>query len=208
MIQTIVTAFIAFASTNIDDIFILMTLFTQVPRPLEKRSIIAGQYLGIITLVLISIGCSLIGMVVPAKYIGLLGLFPVYLGLTKIFRYQKDDHDEKEDEIKVSDDNRGLLPGFIGGQAFSIAAITIANGGDNIGIYVPLFARASLSQIGWTVLVFLVLVYVWLISAEYATNHPLLKEKLKRYNHILFPAILIGLGVYIIVDSRTYELIM
>lgn len=208
MTETVLTALIAFASTNIDDIFILMTLFTQVPHSLPRRSIIAGQYMGIIALILLSMAGALIGMVVPLKYIGLLGLFPIYLGLSKIIsQVKRRSGDDEGDDVKI-EKGRGGLPGnLMGREAFGIAAITIANGGDNIGIYVPLFAKASLSELGLTVLIFLMLVYVWLATAEYATSHPVVKNRLKKYNHIVFPAVLIGLGVYIIVDSGTLDLV-
>jgi cadmium resistance transport/sequestration family protein len=209
MIETVLTAFIAFASTNIDDIFILMTLFTQAPHSLERRSIVAGQYMGIIALILLSIAGALIGIVVPLQYIGLLGLFPIYLGVAKIVSHLRNRSGDEEDSgVTIEKRRGGLLANMIGPEAFGIAAITIANGGDNIGIYVPLFAKASLPELGITILIFLVLVYVWLAIAAYATSHPVVTDRLRKYNHILFPAVLIGLGVYIIIDSGTYLLIM
>lgn len=208
MFETILTAFIAFASTNIDDIFILMTLFTQVPHSLERRSIVTGQYMGIIALILFSIAGALIGIVVPLQYIGLLGLFPIYLGVAKIVSHLRSRSGNDEDSsVTIEKRGGGLLGNVIGPEAFGIAAITIANGGDNIGIYVPLFAKASLPELGITILIFLALVYVWLVIAAYATSHPVVTDRLRKYNHILFPVVLIGLGVYIIVDSGTYQLV-
>ncbi|MBT1697602.1 cadmium resistance transporter [Fulvivirgaceae bacterium PWU4] len=208
MTETVLTAFIAFVSTNIDDIFILMTLFTQVPHSLERRSIVAGQYMGIIALILLSIAGALIGIVVPLPYIGLLGLFPIYLGVAKIVSHVKNKADDDEgNALTIKKRKGGLLSNMIGQEAFGIAAITIANGGDNIGIYVPLFAKASLPELGITTLIFLALVYVWLAIAAYATSHPVVTDRLKKYNHILFPAVLIGLGVYIIIDSGTYRFV-
>lgn len=208
MVETVLTAFIAFASTNIDDIFILMTLFTQVPHSLERRSIVAGQYMGIIALILLSIAGALIGIVVPLPYIGLLGLFPIYLGVAKVVSHLRNKSDGDEDNaMEIKKRRGGLIGNMIGQEAFGIAAITIANGGDNIGIYVPLFAKASLPELGITILIFLALVYVWLAIAAYATRHPMVTDRLRKYNHILFPAVLIGLGVYIIIDSGAYQLI-
>jgi len=33
-------------------------------------------------------------------------------------------------------------------QTYKVAAVTFANGGDNIGIYVPLFASSDLTSLG------------------------------------------------------------
>src|SRR5436190_18003173 len=101
MIETAITALIAFISSNIDDIFILMTLFAQAPLTLHRKHIITGQYLGIITLIALSLIGSLIGIFVPEYYIGLLGLVPIYLGGKKIYENIKNKTDESEGfEIK------------------------------------------------------------------------------------------------------------
>ncbi len=45
-------------------------------------------------------------------------------------------------------------------QTYSVAAITIANGSDNLGIYMPLFANTVFSELLVIIGVFLVLVGV------------------------------------------------
>lgn len=207
MIEIIVTAILAFASTNIDDIFILMTLFTQVSASLTDQHIMRGQYLGIITLIILSIAGSLIGMIVPEEYIGFLGLFPVYLGVMKVYHHFKNEDDNVEiEDFNNPQKRNGIMSTFLGVQSLNIAAITIANGGDNVGVYVPLFANLDLLKLIITVLIFLILVYVWVKIAEYATSHPALTASLKKYNHIIFPLILIGLGIYILASSGTLTL--
>ncbi|HTJ50781.1 MAG TPA: cadmium resistance transporter [Cyclobacteriaceae bacterium] len=208
MIETIVTAIFAFASTNIDDIFILMTLFTQVSTSLTGQHIMRGQYLGIITLTVLSIAGSLIGIIIPEEYIGFLGLFPIYLGVMKIYHYFKNEDDSVEiEDFNTTQKRKSILSTFLGVQTLSIAAITIANGGDNIGVYVPLFVNLNLLKLIITVSIFLILVYVWVRTAEYATSHPALTANLKKYNHIIFPLILIGLGIYILASSGTLALL-
>jgi len=209
MIETIVTAIFAFVSTNIDDIFILMTLFTLVSASLKRQHIMRGQYLGIATLIALSITGSLIGIIVPEEYIGFLGLFPVYLGVMKIYQHLKTNNDEdiEVENLNTTSKRHGLPDVFFGVQTLNIAAITIANGGDNIGVYVPLFANLNFFKIAITVLIFMMLVYIWVRTAEYATSHPALTMSLKKYNHIIFPLILIGLGIYILVSSGALALL-
>lgn len=49
LIKTIITAFISFASTNIDDIFILMLFFSQVNSIMKKRHVILGQFIVLVS---------------------------------------------------------------------------------------------------------------------------------------------------------------
>ena len=84
----------------------------------------------------------------------------------------------------------------------TVAAVTFANGGDNIGIYVPLFANSDVSALLITLIAFGVLIGVWCIVGYYLGNHSAVKRTVDRYGHILVPFVLIGLGIYIIIASR------
>jgi cadmium resistance transport/sequestration family protein len=209
MIETIITAIIAFASSNVDDLFILMMLFSQTSTTgLTARHIFAGQYFGIISLTTFSLLGSLLGIIIPVAYIGLLGLFPIYLGIVKLYRYLKKDNEKAEEIILEPRIKEGSIMAFVAGaNTLNIAAITIANGGDNIGIYIPLFANLSVPELVITVAVFLILVYVWLIVSRYLVSHPGLREAIRRYNSVVFPFILIVLGIYILVESGTTRLL-
>ncbi len=202
MIETIITAVLAFASTNVDDLFILMMLFTVTSQSFRPHHILSGQYLGIITLIAISVIGSLIGIVIPKVYIGLLGFFPIYLGIRKFF--SKDD--DSDSSPVVSPDKKYVLASIISPATLSIASITIANGADNIGIYIPLFVNLTPTNLVFTICIFLMMVFVWVKIAEYLVQHPRLKNTLARYNHVLFPCILIGLGIYILIESKSYTL--
>ena len=163
MIETVITAVLAFASTNVDDLFILMMLFTVTSQSFRPHHILSGQYLGIITLIAISVIGSLIGIVIPKVYIGLLGFFPIYLGIRKFF--SKDD--DSDSSPVVSPDKKYVLASIISPATLSIASITIANGADNIGIYIPLFVNLTPTNLVFTICVFLMMVFVWVKIAEY-----------------------------------------
>jgi len=203
MIETIFTAVLAFASTNVDDLFILMVLFTATAQSFRPSHILSGQYLGIITLIAISVIGSLIGIVIPKVYIGLLGLFPIYLGIRKLF----DKNDSDDDSPAITPGKKYILSSVINPATLSVASITIANGADNIGIYIPLFVNLSIANLTLTIGIFLIMVLVWVKAAEYLVQHPQLKNTLALYNHVLFPCILIGLGIYILIESRSYTLV-
>jgi cadmium resistance transport/sequestration family protein len=201
LVQTTVTSVIAFIATNVDDLFILMMLFVNVSRRLTNRDIYAGQFLGVIALIILSLSGFLIGLIVPLPYIGLLGVFPIYLGIKEFF--EKDDDDELAEEFTASNPSNT----FISASALHVAGITIANGGDNVGVYIPLFVSQRLDSLIIMITIFLIMTYGWLWVSKYLANHKLVAERLRRYNHILFPALLILLGIYIMWECRTHTLI-
>jgi cadmium resistance protein CadD (predicted permease) len=87
-----------------------------------------------------------------------------------------------------------------------VAAITIANGSDNIGIYVPLFANSSWVGLIAIVGVFLLLVGVWCYAADKLTQQPAIANLMSRYGNTAVPFILIGLGAFIVLDSQALSL--
>ena len=195
--ELIITSIIAFASTNIDDIFILMLFFAN--KEYKSKQVVLGQYLGIIALITISLIGSLIGLLIDQKYIGLLGLLPVYFGIRSITRLtqHKEKNEQEKTRVGITKSNKTL----------SIAAITLANGGDNIGIYIPLFAVLLIQQKVIMIAIFLMMVAVWCFAARYLSRHPAVARTIDKYGHIITPIVLIFLGIYILYESGTFKLI-
>ncbi len=193
--ELIITSIIAFASTNIDDIFILMLFFAN--KQYKTKHVVIGQYLGIIALIIISLIGSLIGLFVEQKYIGLLGLFPVYFGIRGIIQLIQSKDEDKQEEAKV---NSGKSS-----KTFFVAAVTFANGGDNIGIYIPLFTTLLIHQKAIMISIFLLIVAVWCIAARYIGKHPIVATIIDKYSHIITPMMLILLGIYIVYESGAFK---
>ncbi len=195
--EIVFTSIFAFASTNLDDIFILALFFGG--RQFRDREIVLGQFAGISALIAISWIGSFIGLIMPPAYIGLLGLMPVYLGTKGIIRLAK--KQEQVPELSGSIRKKYSYP------VLSVAAVTIANGGDNISIYLPLFATLSLAHQFAMTLSFLIMTGAWCALAKYVTLHPLVKRAIDRYGHLLTPFVLILLGLYILYESGTLQLL-
>jgi len=183
-----------FASTNVDDIFVLLGFFAD--RKFRARQIVIGQYLGITVLCGASVLASLISLVVPAAYIGLLGLAPIFLGLKKLWTLRQAEGDP-EDLEKAS----------IGhGNIVAVAMVTIANGGDNIGIYTPLFATRTIDEIAIIAIIFALMTGLWLSAAHFLVNHPTIGAPIRRYGHRIVPFILVALGILILHEAGTVRL--
>ncbi|MBW4596451.1 MAG: cadmium resistance transporter [Brasilonema angustatum HA4187-MV1] len=199
LITAIPTGITAFIATNLDDLVILTLLFSQVNATFRRRHIVIGQYLGFCTLVVASLVGFLGGLVLPSHWIGLLGLVPITIGLNCLLNPESDASAETETETEFS--HSSAFASFVSPQAYSVAAITIANGSDNVGIYMPLFANSTFSELLVIVAVFLLLVGVWCYLTYKLTCQRALANLLKCYGNNLVPFVLIGLGVFIILDS-------
>lgn len=224
MIATIVTAFISFVSTNIDDIFILMILFSQRNNEMKKQHIIIGQYLGIGILVLISIIGALGFSVIPKEYVGVLGLMPIYLGVKAYLGHEKvaegsgsetykDFQKKDRHAFEESINNKRhhiikFIKNFINPSILKVISVTIANGADNIGIYIPLFTSMDLVNTFLTVIVFMILTALWCFVGLKLSEHPLVEKSIKRYDYIFVPIIFIGLGIFILIKSGTIKLLI
>lgn len=173
----------AFIGTNIDDSLILMLLFAQASGRAEKRRIVAGQYLGLGLLTAVSLlGAVGLGQV-PGQYLRLLGLVPIALGIRAWLR-------RKEEETAEAK-GTGVLP---------VAALTIANGGDNIGVYIPLFAGFTGAQLAVTAAVFAAMTGLWCLLGARLAALPQVQEAIRRWKGVLVPVVFILLGLSILLS--------
>ena len=189
------TALLAFAATNIDDIFLLTLFFAGVNARFNRRHIVAGQYLGFAALVALSLVGYFARFLAPEEWIGLLGFLPIIIGLKKLW------------ELKGGKTEEAHIKKPAAHAVFTVAAVTFANGGDNIGIYTPLFASSSLLELVITLSVFFVLVAVWCALGYFLGRHPAVYSVLDKYGHIIVPFVLMALGFYIMLESGTFKLL-
>ena len=191
-------AIMLFASTNVDDVFVLIGFFAD-PN-FRARDIVLGQYVGIAALFSISVAAALLSLIVPRAYVGLLGIVPILIGLKKLLDlYRK--HEVTEESLEQHPDAGGNR------RAVSVAIVTMANGGDNIGVYTPSFAIRSASEIAVIALIFVVMTALWCFLAHAMVNHPRLGLPIRRYGHRLAPVVLIGLGVLILYQAGSFGLL-
>jgi cadmium resistance transport/sequestration family protein len=199
LVTAISTGVTAFVATNIDDLVILLLFFAQVSATFRRRHIVVGQYLGFAALVIASLPGFLGSLILPQRWIGLLGLVPIAIGLSRLLN-REGEASEVEEETAQSD--RSTIASFVSPQTYTVAALTVANGGDNIGIYIPLFASSNLVNLLVILGVFFLLVGVWCYVAYKLTSQSAIADILTHYGNTFVPFVLIGLGVFIVLESR------
>jgi cadmium resistance protein CadD (predicted permease) len=171
----------AFAATNVDDLLLLIAFFAA--GSYRARDVVLGQYAGIGLLFAASAAASLVSLVIPASHLSLLGLLPVLIGLKQLFAKSA-----PEETVPTSS-------GFL-----SVAAVTVANGSDNIGVYTPLFATSSAPAICAMGAVFAAMTALWCLAARWLVQHPAAAASIRRYGPKAMPFVLIGIGLLILVS--------
>ena len=195
MLATMIQAVGLFVATNIDDVIVLSLFFARgAGRAGTTRRIVVGQYLGFLGI----LGAALLttwgaSLALPESAIPYFGLIPLLLGLRAAWEaWQGEDDDELDDRKKVA--------------PLTVAAVTFANGGDNIGVYVPVFLSVSPASILTYCAVFLLFVAILVAIAKFVATRPGIDEALEKSEHILFPLVLIILGVVILVQGGAFGL--
>jgi cadmium resistance transport/sequestration family protein len=205
LVTAISTGIASFIATNIDDIFILTLFFSQVNGIFRRRHIVVGQYLGFGLLLMASLSGFFGSLIVPPASIRYLGLVPIAIGIG--FVLQPEEEDSTSVEVTEENLNPSPFANWLSPQTYSVAAVTVANGSDNIGVYVPLFANSRLESLLVILSVFLILVGVWCYAAYKLTTLPAIAQLLTGYGNTFVPCVLIGLGVFIVKESIVLSLV-
>lgn len=195
-LATVGLAVTVFISTNVDDIFVV-SAFLANPR-MRRRSVVIGQFLGIGALVGVSVLGATLALVVPEGWVSLLGFVPLTLGIRQLLALRRSSNggapSVEERDVQSQEAVTEQSPHS---QVRTVAGVTIANGADNIGVYIPLFAATG-GSISIYVIVFAIMTAVWCALGVAIVNNRVFGEPLKRYGHIVLPIVLIVLGLYIL----------
>jgi len=183
----IATAAVLFAGTNIDDMFVLAVLSASsraAGRP-RRWEIWAGQYLAMAVLVAVSLAAGRGLALIPGNWLWLLGLIPLSLGIVRLTAAIRAQRRGADPPVPAP----GGLPG--------VAGLTIANGGDNVAAYTPVFATASAAATATTIAVFAACVALWCLAGSLLVSHHRVTRTIQRRGHWVIPIVYILIGLYI-----------
>jgi cadmium resistance protein CadD (predicted permease) len=212
LVGTLLIGISAAFATTFDDNLYLTAFFGKVNRHFRPKHVIVGEFLGFTALVFASLPGFFGGLVLPEAWIGLLGILPVAIGISHLMS-REDDADVVQDVsfnlnyVKPERHQKSLFAILRDRQTYRVSAVTIANGGNNIGIYVPLFASSNLPSLGVILCVCYCTVGLWCLMSYHMTRNPLMAPVLSRYGKKIFPFVLICLGFSILMKSGTFQLL-
>ncbi len=171
-----------FAVTNIDDLVLLAVFFGQAAGRRGEAEVVAGQFLGFAAILAVSVAGALGAGLLPGGFVRWLGVLPILLGLRAAWQ-----------AWRTEDDETASAAGVLG-----IALVCFANGGDNVGVYVPAFAASGAAGPAGYVVVFLVGLAVWCVAGRFLATRPAVARVLARWGHVVLPVVLVALGVSIL----------
>ena len=199
MIQNIVTSIILYSGTAVDLLIILMLFFAKRKSRKDIINIYLGQFLGSVSLILLSLLFAFVLNYIPSKEIlGLLGLIPIFLGLKVLLLGDSDGEAIAKEGLRK--DNKNLI--------FLVAMITFAScGADNIGVFVPYFITLNLANLIVALLTFLVMIYLLVFSAQKLAQVSSVGEILEKYSRWFIAVVYLGLGIYILVENNSFDIL-
>jgi cadmium resistance protein CadD (predicted permease) len=181
------TAVVLFAATNADDIVVLTVLAISAkasgqPRPWH---IWAGQYTGLAILIGVSLAIAAGLTLVPLHWLWLLGLLPLGLGLARLVT-----------AIRARRSGQEASPAAVTGLT-GVIGLTVANGGDNLSAYIPVFRTSSAAEIAVIVTVFMACVGLYCLASTRFAGHPAVTQAVQRWGRWVIPVVYILIGCYI-----------
>ena len=182
MVETVIQSIASFVGTNIDDILILMILLASA-RPEDRIRVIAGQYIGVLMLLAMSIVLSRAASFILAGYSWVLGFIPLILGVRYVMRREE----SKETSLPI-----GVIP---------TALLTISNGADNLGVYIPLLSGYDAEDILTMTVVFVIMLAIWCMIALMISGRDMIGRLIRHYERAIVPALFIILGLAVIAEG-------
>ena len=199
MVQNVVTSIILYSGTAVDLLIILMLFFAKRKSRKDIINIYLGQFLGSVSLILLSLLFAFVLNYIPSKEIlGLLGLIPIFLGLKVLLLGDSDGEAIAKDGLRKDDKN----------LIFLVAMITFAScGADNIGVFVPYFITLNLANLIVALLTFLVMIYLLVFSAQKLAQVSSVGEILEKYSRWFIAVVYLGLGMYILIENNSFNML-
>jgi cadmium resistance protein CadD (predicted permease) len=203
----------AFVGTNVDNTVVAMAMVAGAP--LERaRRIAIGQIIGFVVLVVVSAAAAAVLYEFSTAVVGLLGLVPLAIGVRGLVGLARR-HPGGEAEANAvpgapagAQKRRRRRPEerAVGRSLTAAALVTIAAGGDNLAVYIPLFRVGGASNIGVIVAVFMAgeALVTWVVLA--GGRHPRARGAMERLGHVAVPILLCCVGILVLVQAGTFSL--
>ncbi len=211
----------AFVGTNVDNCVVVMAMVAGAPLHRAHR-IAAGQVVGFVVLVLASAAAAAVLFEFSTAVVGLLGLVPLAIGvhgLAALARPHPADPSDTSGPSDPSEEAAGAVERTTRrwrarpeqravGRSFTAAAlVTVAAGGDNLAVYIPLFRVGGAANIGAIATVFVLgeAAVTWLVLA--GGRHAGARRVMLRLGHVAVPVLLCGVGILVLVQAGSFSLL-
>ncbi len=195
IVKTILTALAAYIATAVDYFIIMLIFFSAEKTKNKMAGFVIGHYLGMFTLYAISLGAAYgVGFIPEQWIIGLLGFVPIALGLKVLFQKEAEDNGKTE-ILRRTQKMNGLVLGVI--------FLTLATGGDDLGVFIPLFASYSVTEIIVTLSSFVIFIGLLCLISHRLAKFRGIGAKIEKYEKLIAPIVFIGIGIMVLWENGT-----
>ncbi len=181
ILSVIVVAILAFLGTMFDNFFAFSAQLIVTAKDRVRR-VSYAQAFGVATLLALSAGVGSLLSPIPLPWVGLLCVAPWALAWYA-WRHR--------DKVPSEVNRRGALTTF---------AITLALGGDNLAVWIPLLRADGIAHAIVTVVIFAVLELLFIVTARGVAGHPRVVEWGTKHAPSFLPWMYFGLGVLILIE--------
>ncbi|MCZ2491217.1 cadmium resistance transporter [Dellaglioa carnosa] len=187
---------LAFISTNIDYLLILIIIFAKYKNKHDDKLIFIGELLGSGTLIVVSLIVAFWLKMIPEEWIlGFLGIIPIVMGIKMYFGDEDEGNEVRE---KLGKPQRSII--------LSVIMITIATcGPDNLAIYVPFFTTLNTGDIPIVLGLFFIFLCMITWLSKMITNLPKIQVFFERFGDLITLLVYVFLGIYILLESGTIQ---
>ena len=189
----VAVAIISFIATNFENLLLLI-IFLSHSSIQQRSSVALGYLIAMAMIVGLARIISEVAEFIPSQFLGLLGLIPLSLGFWEILQVLRQKISDSISDSSVAPKSRSFV---------SVSAIMISNGGDSVAVFTALFADTQW-YLKWLIWVSaLAMTFIWFSLAAWLVRLNFLAHPRARFTQILMPFFLIGIGIYILVNSPT-----
>jgi len=189
--------------------------FGRVSRTFRPRHVVVGEFLGLTILISISLVGYFVGMVVSDMWVGLLGVLPIMIGIHQLMGKEDDENSDVIEEVeKVHIEvgrpriKQSLWSTIRDPKTHRVTAVHVSNGGNNVAVYISLFASSSLPSLAVILTMCYMTIGFWCFCSYNLTRFPGISVLIARYGRKIAPFVLIYLGFSIIIKSQSYRLVL
>ena len=200
----------AFVGTNIDNCLVTTAMVAGAPVERAHR-IAAGQVAGFALIVAAAAAAAVLLFEFSSAVVGLLGLVPLAIGLHGLWglrggRAGGPGVPPVTGPLPSSRRRAGrgrALDRAVGRSFTAAALVTIAAGGDNLAVYIPLFRVGGLTNVGAIAAVFVAGEAGVTALILWGGRHPRARTVMGRVGHVAVPVLLCVVGVVVMAQAGT-----
>jgi len=180
----------AFASTNTDNLLLMAVLLGR--RAQRPSAVLAGYIIAVASIAVAGLVAARLADAVPGGALGYLGIIPLSMGLVRLYRGLRGGATANDGPARPT-----------GAGALAVAAIMLSNGSDTLAVLLPLFAETPEPLTYVLAATVVVAAGLWFAAARWIASHAWVAARIERLERWFVPLLLIGLGVYILMDTGT-----